>query len=222
MLFFCAASFFFARMAGREFPFSRLSTGEKTSARHHPTAGFLPPKRENRFFEWRSIAERAAVFAHKVPNTYFSRASAKIISFSWLSAYKPKTPKSPLCRMGDGRRVGFLAPKRGFRHPRTPHGYFAVAFFHVPLIPAKTKRGFLTPTRSQPQLSLAVGCGGAVMSRYNENMFFVRFFHVQPNTKMATFSLVPKVFGHVLASRATGHPNSQICPNGPPNAKGTV
>ena len=48
-------------------------------------------------------------------------------------------------------------------------------------------------------------------------LFVRRFFTCSPDSglrnkrpdliKMATFSLISKVFGHVLASRATGHPN---------------
>ena len=51
---------------------------------------------------------------------------------------------------------------------------------------AKTKWGFPTPTRSQPQLSLAVGCGAVAL--YEKICLFCEFFYGQPcsqNTKMA-------------------------------------
>ena len=38
-----------------------------------------------------------------------------------------------------------------------------VTLLHVAIDSAKTKRGFLTPTRSHPQLGLAVGCGGVTL-----------------------------------------------------------
>ena len=42
-------------------------------------------------------------------------------------------------------------------HPGRHMGFFAVTQFHVALIPAKTKRNFLTTTRSQPRLGLVEG-----------------------------------------------------------------
>ena len=44
-------------------------------------------------------------------------------------------------------------------HPRTSHGCVAVTLLHVALNCTKTKRGFLTTTRSQPRLGLVARCG---------------------------------------------------------------
>ena len=68
------------------------------------------------------------------------------------------------------RRLALVLPlflwrqqKRHKTHPRTSHGFFAVTLFPVRCNSNKTKRSFLTPTRSQPQLGLAVGCGGVAL-----------------------------------------------------------
>ena len=43
------------------------------------------------------LLRKTPVSALRVPKILFSCSRAKIDSFSWLSADKPKTPKSPLC-----------------------------------------------------------------------------------------------------------------------------
>ena len=54
-------------------------------------------------------------------------------------------------------------------------GGFTTNFIHSS---AKTKRGFLTPIRSQPQLGLAVGCGDITLQQ--KTCLFCTFFYVQP------------------------------------------
>ena len=82
---------------------------------------------------------------------------------------RPTTRSCP--RLGLVVRCGDLAISQKkhsflcvFLPPRQWDHGVAVTLFHVALIPpAKTKRGSLTPTRSQPKLGLAVGCGGVTL-----------------------------------------------------------
>ena len=66
----------------------------------------------------------------------------------------------------------------GVRHPRRRFGFFGITFFRDVTCSGIFNGGLLPPTRSQPQLGLAVGCGGATPQR--KNMLFCAFFHVQP------------------------------------------
>ena len=65
------------------------------------------------------------------------------------------------------------------RHPRRSAIKPGIAFFSRDVTSSGIfNGGLLPPTRSQPQLGLAVGCGGATPQR--KNMLFCAFFHVQP------------------------------------------